>query len=361
MKIRKEIVDRIVCAKYIFQRGSEYLEKRSVYSDGLTVLHFQDAAEMILRAIAEHLHCSVKESITFNQLMEEIDKAGKGVLTHRTALNQLNKARVNFKHFGLEPKHEDVTKFHRDLEAFFPAAIRSFLDLDYDLLSLIDLVEHCRTRNYLKEAEKIIEADEFKASVQASAIAFQLFRRYAGHDGEDIRLSLLQPDVERNLSSFVRAIESSFSKQQDQINLIMDGINLGDYRRFARYIPRVQLSLANTIHLTWGMRHTSSDYTREIASFCLRFAMDSILHMQQYRVPPFNMIPFPNRYFRVLRTTAIIVWPCESPEVIRFAEAGETLQGHYENSDKPDFAAVVLDEDCAFVNRNDIQMEQDQA
>jgi hypothetical protein len=63
----------------------------------------------------------------------------------------------------------------------------------------------------------------------------------------------------------------------------------------------------------------------------------------------------------VLRTTAIIVWPCESPEVIRFAEAGETLQGHYENSDKPDFAAVVLDEDCAFVNRNEIQMEQDQA
>ena len=358
MKIRKEIVDRIVCAKYIFQRGAENLEKSGVYSDGLAVLHFQDAAEMILRAIAEHLHCNVKESITFNQLQDEIDKIGKGTLTHRTALNQLNKARVNFKHFGLQPKHEDVTKFHRDLEAFFPAATKTFLDIDYDFLSLIDLIEHCRTRNHMKEAERLIESDAFEASVQASSIAFELFRRYAGHDGEEIRLSLLPPDVD---SGFVSAIENSLSELQDKINLIMDGINLGDYRRFARYIPNVQLSVANTIRVTWGFRHSSSDYTRDIASFCLRFTLDSILHMQQYRLPRAHMIPLPNRYFRVLRPTTIIVWPCDSPEVIRIAEEGEILQAYYENSNKPDFAAVVSDEDCAFVAKNDIQMEQDQA
>lgn len=142
---------------------------------------------------------------------------------------------------------------------------------------------------------------------------------------------------------------------------LLNRTTLGDYRRFASYIPSVQFSLANTIHLNWRMRHSAGNYTRETASFCLRFAMDSILHMQQYRIPPFHMISFPNRYFRVLRPTAIIVWPCDSPEVIRIAEAGEILQGYYENYDKPDFVAVVLDEDCAFVGRNDVKMEQDQA
>ena len=144
MSVNKEIIDRLICAKYMFQHGNELLERGGPFSDGLTILLFQDSVEMCLRAIAEHHHCSIKDNIAFNQIIDEIDKTGKGVLTHRTALNQLNKARLNFKHFGLQTKHEDVVKFRRDLEAFFPAALSTFLDLSYDSISLIDLVEHYR-------------------------------------------------------------------------------------------------------------------------------------------------------------------------------------------------------------------------
>ncbi len=77
MDISKELIDRLVCAKYLFMRGIELLERSGTYADGLTVLHFQDAAEMCLRVIAEHLHCSIKENIAFNQIRTDRLRAGR--------------------------------------------------------------------------------------------------------------------------------------------------------------------------------------------------------------------------------------------------------------------------------------------
>ena len=355
MEVTREISDRIVCAKFIFRRGSEHIDKPGIYSDGLAVLHFQDAVEMFLRATAEHLHCSIKETINFNQLIDEIDKIGKGTLTHRTALNQLNKARVNFKHFGLQPKHDDVCKFHRDLEAFFPAATSTFFNFDYDSLSLVDLIKHCRTRNFLTKAEMLLASDDFSGSVNASAIAFELYRNYAGHN-ESSRLRV-SSDEQRKTRDLIGAIESTFRDQQDQINLIMDGINLGDYRRFKRHAPNVNFSSANTVWATWHFHSTPDKLTREDAIFCLRFAIDSILLMQQYRLPSHHMIPFPNQYYQVVRDTKIIVNPGDEPEIIRVAKVGEVLQQYYELYGKQDFIPIVQDEICAYVGAADVKLK----
>jgi len=136
VSLSKELLDRLICSKYIFHKGVDIIERGGPYSSGLGVLHFQDAAEMVLRIIAEHLHCSLKESAAFNQIIDSIDSVGDKKIFHRSALNQLNKARINFKHFGLEPKREDAIKFRRDLEGFFPNVLKSFLNIEFHLISL---------------------------------------------------------------------------------------------------------------------------------------------------------------------------------------------------------------------------------
>jgi hypothetical protein len=142
MNLNKQLLDRLICSKYVFHKGIDILERGGPFSSGLGVLHFQDAVEMVLRIIAEHLHCSLKENAAFNQIIDSIDSLGVHKITHRSALNQLNKARINFKHFGLEPKHEDVIKFRSDLEEFFPDVLKSFLDVDFHLISLANLLTY---------------------------------------------------------------------------------------------------------------------------------------------------------------------------------------------------------------------------
>src|SRR5690349_12858848 len=109
--VSQPILDRLVCAKYLFDHSTDVLFQAKPYSAGMAALNLQDAAEMVLRAIAEHLNVSVSDNSPFNKLIDDIDRKGVGTLSHRTALNQLNKARVGFKHVGLEPREPDVRKF----------------------------------------------------------------------------------------------------------------------------------------------------------------------------------------------------------------------------------------------------------
>jgi hypothetical protein len=112
----------------------------------------------------EFLHANIKDGSAFNQIIDEIDKVSPTKLSHRSALNQLNKARVSFKHFGLQPKKEDVIKFRQDLEVFFPKTFQLFLNLEYESVSLVHLIGHRRTENYLRQAEQHIANQKYRES-----------------------------------------------------------------------------------------------------------------------------------------------------------------------------------------------------
>jgi hypothetical protein len=64
MSVNKSLLTPLICSKYIFHKGIDILEKGGPFSSGLAVLHFQDSVEMVLRAIAEHLHCTLKDNVT---------------------------------------------------------------------------------------------------------------------------------------------------------------------------------------------------------------------------------------------------------------------------------------------------------
>lgn len=352
--LRKELIDRAICSKYIFHKGADILNRRGPFSSGLAILHFQDAAEMVLRVIAELLHCSLKENVAFNQIIDAIDKIGDNKISHRIALNQLNKARINFKHFGLEPKYEDANKFRYDLEGFFPEALRSFLNIDFDSISLSSLISHRRTENFLNEAERLISDGKYHDSISASAVAFTIFR--AHYDKEPDRYwrdPFRRFEVEdEKLQIWADNIDEVIEDHQSQLNLIMFGINLADYRRFKRYAPIVHLSGAGTFAIHYGGFGEPIDPTKETALFCHRFVIDAILIMKANQLPPQFPTRESKRKFQVAKKCSIIVWPSEAPEIIRYAEAGEILLGRAKNYDKSNYVAIVQDGDEAYIEEN---------
>lgn len=351
MSIGKELINRIVCAKYLFHRGISILDQRGPFSSGRAVLHFHDSAEMVLRVIAEHLHCSIKESTYFNQIIDTIDKQTDKNLTHRSALNQLNKARVNFKHFGLEPKIEDVLKFRNDLESFFPTSIKTFLDIDFESISLTNLICHRRTENFLYRAEQLIYDGDYKNSISSIAIAFAIFQSHLITGDYDYKRDPFRRlNIEGSeLGNWVDKIEEILADHQAKLNLIADGISLSDYRLFQRYTPNVNLSDAGTFEVVYMAFGQPVEPTQEIALFCHRFAIEAILLMKTNQLPPRFSIIEGKRKFRVTQKCPIIVWPCEDPEIIRYVEEGETLIGGAEHFDKPDYVAIIQDDDNAYI------------
>jgi hypothetical protein len=79
---------------------------------------------------------------------------------------------VNFKHAGNRPDIDDCREFRQDLLSFVRVTLPSFLGLDYDGVSLVQLVAHTRTRNHLRTAEGKLAEGLFGESAAASTVAF---------------------------------------------------------------------------------------------------------------------------------------------------------------------------------------------
>jgi hypothetical protein len=356
----KELLGRLICAKYILRRGVETLRRGGPFSSGLAVLHFQDSAEMLLRVIAEHLDCSIKENAAFNQIMDAIDSAGEKKLTHRSALNQINRARVNFKHFGLEPKEEDSTKFREDLEVFFPITISSFLDIEFESVSMTSLVQHRRTENFLNKAEKLIVDGSYEEAIRDVAIAFAVFRSHHNTEEREKLRGSFDRFKDRDIETWAKNVESAIAAQQEQLTIIMEGINLSDYRRFQRYLPIVNLTLAGTYQVVYTRHIERSELSRDTALFCHQFAIEAILLMKSNHLPPQHTSHIRDEVSRQLQTVrkcAVIVWPSEDPEVIRLAEKGEILEGQVRRHDrynKSDYVAIIQDGDTAYIEKDGV-------
>lgn len=360
------LTNKLICAKYIFLQGKEILEKGSPYSEGLAILAFQDSLEMVLRIIIEHLNFPLKDNAQFSALLEALEK--QRTITHKTALLQINKARVNFKHYGLEPKKEDVNKFKSDLDTFFPNALQSFLQIDFDSLSLATLIRHQRTSNWLMKAERFLQDEKYTDSIECSAKAFELYwnhfyeqnnRRNNSYLTNNIRkLANIRSvsEVNDTIKGLVQVVEDSekqFKLLHDELNIIAHGIILHEYRKFKYYSPEISISGAQTFHVSPCINADKHDY--QVASYCYKFSLDALFKIQNSDIFNYRKTTFPNIFYIAKSASPILVCPRDA-EIIRQSEVGERFQAYCDETKHKEtgYAAIVVDNDLAYIREESL-------
>ena len=381
--IERGLLDRLVVAKYIFLRGVEELGGASELAAGLALLHFQDSAEMVLRIIAEHLGVSMKPTVAFNQIIDSIDEKatelGRDPVPRRSALNQLNNARVSFKHYGNRPNSSDVQKFRDDLETFFATACREYLDLSFETVSLADLITYRRAANWLHKAETYSNNGMYPEACACSAIGLKLYRRwrrdrpwrdYRHTDKLETKLrsqKYRRPgkwDIPESVGLLAKELDSRVGEIWDRLDILFDGIDALSYRRFLRHTPEVLIPMAGTIlglfeengELRKVFVNDLPPATPEIAAFCYRFALDTMFQMQRQPISPqYEPYPFDIKYV-VASKTDVVVHP-EGIEVIRQAEEGETLHSyaHFAKGSTDTHVAIFEQGEVAYVLKDHLE------
>ena len=352
--ISEGLLSRLVCAKLLFENGADTFSRGAPFAPGIAILAFQDSVEMMLRAVAEHIHAQIKDNAAFNQLLDEIDAVGVALLTHRTVLIQLNRARVNFKHLGLAPRDEDVRKFRADVEGFFQATASNFFSLDAKHISTSFLVRHRRTRNWIERAEQANAEESFQDSVCASAVALAVFLKSDGQS-DDYRSGVLGLRVDsssREVLSLAKEVSEEVGEAiknlHRQLDLVSHGISLDDHRKFRHIAPIVHLMVSGNFQMNLDR---SIGPTQEEASFCLSFVRDAVLKLQQaFRVNKFGGRPGNQTYFTT-QETSIFVYPPKDgrSEVIEVVAEGLEF-GSFSNEKPVDgYVPIIYQGDRAFL------------
>ena len=121
----------------------------------------QDAVEIFLLAVAEHLEVALKRNSTFDAYIEGIRSKTGTDLPFSNRLLGLNKLRVNVKHYGIVPDRTEAQSFVAVAAEFFEEVSVTRLGRSFSTISLIDLIRSDDRREILEGAQAAYENERY--------------------------------------------------------------------------------------------------------------------------------------------------------------------------------------------------------
>lgn len=295
-------VKRLAFVRLLYQQAVEQ-SYRAEPLNAFAVLGFHDAVELFLRLVGDHIEAQLPDRLDFGAYWGELKKGDRGVvLTSKGRMDRLNKVRVAFKHHGSEPGTAGVELARLDTTVFLETNTPLVFDMEFDRISMVDLVSQPEAKEMILDAEAAAATDDFVDAVAWTHQAFDWLindygsRKQRGgldrspyHFGPTIKRSHARefrvswdggrpkPWLEK-LEEIVNDHHEAIAAMQASLRVVSTGI---DYRRYARFAL-----LRPDIDLGWGDPSERvvrpSPYVTlkaEDYDFCRDFVITSAIHL----------------------------------------------------------------------------------
>ena len=291
--MEQTFIQRLSFIKYLFSIGySQSQQPEPLY--GAAILSFHDSVELFLQLSIEKLDVS-KTNQNFMDYWDAIDaKLKTGTLSQKESMRRLNKARVNLKHYGIIPSKLDIESFRVITSAFFNENCQLIFQVDFDTVSLIDIVKFERSRELLKKAQDEFANNAINEALQNITLSFEyLLTDYESSKSDKFHRSpfffgksmtflssfhLGLGSGDRKIRDFVDAVKESIEAMQKAVKILSFGIDYKKYVKFQSIIPSVQFTLNGGAHFYFH----GETLDKETIEFCVTFIIESALKLQEF-------------------------------------------------------------------------------
>lgn len=183
-------LQQLLIVKRLFVEAMAYADRGDSVSAGIAISMLQDSAELYIWTLIKERDIAVKEQAGFVACLDTLQKEGI-TIPNAAKLQELNKARVGFKHYGNLPAPTEARKHHTYVEDFLRQAIQNHFGVNFDDLSLVELVADQEIRNRLRVAEANIAAGDLRGAVtkldEAKDLTFGRMQKYIPQVGYNLR------------------------------------------------------------------------------------------------------------------------------------------------------------------------------
>ncbi len=174
MSLSQGEVSRLAFIRYLHHQGVQ-LARLPEPQSSAAVLLLHDAVEAFLLLAAEHLGTAAPRE--FGQYWDVLSPAkltGGVYLAVKQGMLRLNKVRVNLKHHGVQPGKAAIDQSLADAATFFAANTRLVFDIDYDRVSMADVIEQEQVRELVRKAEAANAGGDHVSAMVALSDACEL-------------------------------------------------------------------------------------------------------------------------------------------------------------------------------------------
>lgn len=265
-------LQQLVLAKQFLTEAEEHLLREDDYGNGQAVSLAQDSVELLMRAAARHHSVPLKPKDGFSGIVEALAVApAKGIpaLPQQARLEDLNKSRINFKHYGTAPSAADARRLVGYATIFAEEACDRYFELSWSGLSLADAIRSDEIRQRVKRAEQALHDRDLREAVIEAADAVH--------------------DVERQLSSLLPRAQwrGEFDNNRGTVDYL-NALRLVSLAALVNVdlvaLLRFQQIGVQVVRTAGGRRHVNFSKTtadsEESATFAVAFARDFALAVQ---------------------------------------------------------------------------------
>lgn len=284
----QSVLERLGFVKYLHSLADEHAQKPDpIAAVGLLMAH--DAAELFLQLAVEYLDVQ-KRANNFMEYWEVLrDCVPPDGLTRKEGMRRLNKARANFKHHGIRPSSGDLRALVASTYDFIEENTYAIFAIQLTDVTLSALVEHEYVRGKLQAAEELISSNEPREAAGQVALGFHVLMSELGRRSpsatmdKTLRMELpwgRPPSVDdHDLATYLNSLHEGIEGMQQVLRLVLAGVDLPRLWRFKSLVPQVFVSLdRSNERVVWV---GDQDVTAEDARFCLNFAVQTALRLQE--------------------------------------------------------------------------------
>ena len=291
------ILNRLAKIKYLYNIGMEQSKQVGAFA-GFSILSFHDSAEMFLLLVVE----DKGDPRPKNKQADKISFMGYWNLfedlTLKESMNNLKERRKNIKHKGLFPSKSDIEESCITITQFFKENVRVQFGLEFDEISLADLIEYHKIKDYIRKAEELLSQNKTYECLLYARIGFEELLDTYESDKRQWRDSIFC--VGKKVGTDYRRLVTSdkegrkwFEEVTMTSNAIRDILKISalgiDYRKYALFdfiTPRVfeTCCIGDEKYAKEGLEHfeLTKSIKQEDCRFCIDFVVDCALKLQEF-------------------------------------------------------------------------------
>jgi len=270
---------KLALSKQLYQHAVNQAARHAVGSRVLAIIAFDLATETLLRTVVTSLAPDKTPADGFSGLLQQVESvlagAGLGALPDKANILHVHGFRNDAQHKARYPSVSDVNDARTYTRDFLDKLAVTVWGLQFDAITLVDLVQNDTVRTYLRAAETAFAASDYVQAAQHAAIAThwtleRVQQPFVGRLPGFIGGIEVTSSTGRRSDFDARAVLRSIELTQETVLWLALGLDVADVVRFWRLAGHVYFTMDGQGHC----EGTKADLSVAEAEFVMALAID---------------------------------------------------------------------------------------
>lgn len=276
---------KLILVKQLYQQAVvQSTSLHSITGRIMSVIGFDIAVETVLKAVVSSLDSSKIPPDNFQGLIQQCDdllpKAGYNPVPDKANIQHVHSIRNDAQHKAKYPNESDVSDCRTYTRDFLQKIISDVWGLSFESVSLTDVIQHVKVKEFLVNAERAKSQDDYQQAVKQAAAGLTLAliyvkRAIVGRTPSFARAFLMEDSFGKPKSD--GDTYRAFERMQETLLYVALGLNYADYMRYRQIAGDVIFGVGSTTPLYAGLKEP---IIADDAEFVVAYCTDKVVQIE---------------------------------------------------------------------------------